>query len=318
MRSRSINVQINLDSIRTAAASIRRKTGVRLIAVIKADAYGLGARRVADALADIADDFAYFNLAEAREVGRPGIVLGPPEGAPADYRELNLRPSIGTIADAQRFAGNAVALAIDVGMQRFGAPPEIIDELLRITAAREAHAHTVTPEGVAALSRAAAGRIAFLHAAASSLLDDPSAWLHAVRPGVALYRGAMRVSTRLHSVRETPGASVGYSGFHAARVGIILAGYCNLLRPAPVMMNGRKQELLEVGMNSSFVSVDSADRIGDEVVLLGGGISECELAGRLNCREHEVLCRYGSMGQRSYVLSGVVAPAAREAVLADA
>lgn len=317
MRSRSITVQVNLDTIRAAATAIRRKTGVKLIAVIKADAYGLGARRVADALADIADDFAYFSVAEARDVGRPGIVLGPPEGNPADYRELNLRPSIGTIADALRFAGNPVALAIDVGMQRFGAPGELVDELLRLTAAREAHAHTVSPQGAAALVSAAAGRIPLLHAAASALLNEPTTWLDAVRPGVALYRGALRVSTPLHTVRETGSAGVGYSGFHATRVGIILAGYCNLLRPTPIMLNGRRQELLEVGMNSAFVSVDARDQPGDEVTLLGDGITEAEVAERLNCREHEVLCRYGSMGQRSYIQSDADTPAAREPILAD-
>lgn len=317
MRSRSITVNINLDTIRTAAETIRRRTGVKLIAVVKADAYGLGARRVADALADIADDFAYFSVAEAREVGRPGIVLGPPEGEPADYRELNLRPSIGTVVDARRFVGSPVALAIDVGMQRFGAAPTSVDELIRITAAREAHAHAVTPHGVAALREAAGGRIPFLHAAATALLNDSSAWLQAVRPGLALYRGAMRVTARLHSVRETSGA-IGYSGFHAARVGIILAGYCNFLRPAPVLINSRRQELLEIGMNSSFVSIDASDRPGDEVTLLGDGVSEAELASRLGCREHEVLCRYGSMGPRSYTLSGSCMPAPREAALADA
>lgn len=316
MRSRAISVQVDLDAIRAAAADVRRRTGVKLIAVIKADAYGLGARRVADALSDIADDFAYFNVAEAREVGRPGIVIGPPEGDPADYRELNLRPSIGTAADARRFTGMPVSLAIDVGMQRFGAAADQFDDLLRITGAREAHAHAVTPAGAARLREIVAGRVPFLHAAATALLEEPAAWLNAVRPGLALYRGALRVSTRLFSVRETSGP-IGYTEFRTPRVGIILAGYCNFLRPGPIIVNGRPQQLLEVGMNSSFVSVDPSDRAGDEVILLGDGLTESTLAQHLNCREHEVLCRYGSMGPRSYVFHGQPMQAVRAEALAD-
>jgi alanine racemase len=68
-----------------------------------------------------------------------------------------------------------------------------------------------------------------------------------------------------------------------------------------VLINGRPQRLLEVGMNTSFVSVDAGDKPGDEVVLLGDGLSEATLAAHFGCREHEVLCRYTSMGPRQYV-----------------
>ena len=62
MRSPHVSVAINLDAVRHAGEQIRVQTGVALIAVIKADAYGLGAERVADTLAAIADEFAYFSL----------------------------------------------------------------------------------------------------------------------------------------------------------------------------------------------------------------------------------------------------------------
>jgi len=85
MRCPLVQVAVNLDQVRAAAEAIRARTGVGLIAVIKADAYGLGAPRIADALASVVTDFAYFAVSEAREVGRPGLVLGPPEGDPAEY-----------------------------------------------------------------------------------------------------------------------------------------------------------------------------------------------------------------------------------------
>lgn len=300
MRTPLVNVSVNLDAIRSAAESIRRATHVGLIAVIKADAYGLGAAPVADALAPVVDELAYFSLAEARELHRPGIVLGPPLGDPAEFRELQVRPAVGNRADAERFAGLPVAIKVDTGMQRFGCPPEQLDDVAGRSHVHEYFSHAVTLEAIERLRAACAGRGAPLHAAATSLLDEPRAWFDAVRPGLALYRGAVRVSTRLQCVRATAGP-IGYTGFHAPRVGVVLAGYSNHVLPGPVLINGRRQQLLEVGMNTSFVSVDPADRTNDEVVLLGDGLTEAELAAYFHSREHEILCRYTSMGMREYV-----------------
>jgi len=299
-------VTINLDQVRAAAESIRAKTGVGLIAVIKADAYGLGAPRIADTLASVVDQFAYFSVGEAREVGRPGLILGPPEGDPAEFRELNLRPAVASRAAAAKFAGMRVAIKVDTGMQRFGCRPEDLDDLVARCEVEDFFSHAVTIEAIRRLRAACGGRGRPIHAAATCLLDQPESYFDAVRPGLALYRGAVRVSTRLQSVRQTSGP-VGYSGFHCPRVGIILAGYSNLLAPAPVLINGRPQKLLEVGMNTSFVSVDPRDRSGDEVVLLGDGLTEAALAAHLRVREHEILCRYTAMGPRHYLTRGRVA-----------
>lgn len=352
MRSKHVQVTVNLDSIRANSEDIRRRTGVTLIAVIKADAYGLGAPRVADALASIADDFAYFNIDEAREVVRPGIVLGPPDADPSVFRELALRPCVGALDDARRFRQLPSVLNVDTGMQRFGCDPLQVDELLAVGNFVEACTHTTDARGAALLYNACSGRIPRLHAAASGLVDahihrdfaspatdkpdvsilpapppfvgpsranphsstSPTALAHphpvfldAVRPGYALYRSALRVTTRLTGVRDTRGPA-GYSRFNCPRIGVILAGYSNGVRSAPVLINGRRQNLLEIGMNTSFVSVDPLDRDRDEVVLLGDGLHESELASHFHCRPHEILCRYASMGPRSYLGSRAPTP----------
>jgi alanine racemase len=300
MRCPQVQVVINLDQVRAAAETIRARTGVGLIAVIKADAYGLGAPRVADALASAVSEFAYFAVSEAREVGRPGLVLGPPDGDPAEYRELNLRPAVASRAGAQKFAGMRVAIKVDTGMQRFGCPPEDLDDLAARCEVEDYFSHAVTLEAIERLRSACAGRGRPLHAAATCLLEQPTAWFDAVRPGLALYRGAVRVSTRLHAVRDTAGP-IGYTGFRWARVGLILAGYSNFIQPGPVLINGRRQMLLEIGMNTSFVSVHPTDKPGDEVILLGDGLTETALADHFHVREHEILCRYTAMGPRHYV-----------------
>ena len=299
MRSKHIAVTIDLDRIRASAEEIRAKTGVPLIAVVKADAYGLGAVRVAEVLQSVVDDFAYFTLDEAREVGRPGLVMGPPDGEPGEYRELQLRPSVSNRAEAARFAGLTVAINVDTGMQRFGCLPEELDDLLACCSAREVFTHAVDASSAELLASLRKGRPLIMHAAATSLLDCPEAWLDAVRPGLALYAGAVRVSGRLIAVRE-PRGPVGYTRFERSRVGIMQCGYANGMRVATVIINGRRQRVLEVGMNTCLVSVDRSDRPGDEVVLLGDGLAEAELAAELKVRPHEVLCRYTELGVRRY------------------
>lgn len=303
MRTKHITVQIDLDRVRASAEEIGRRTRVAVVAVVKADAYGLGALRVCDAISSAVNEFAYFYASEAREVGRGGLVIGPPDGTPDDYRELRLRPTIGTIADAERFRGMPIAVNIDTGMQRFGCEPDEIERIAACASIPEYHTHAASIEQVRKLVELCEGRKGRRMAASSSLISEPSAWLDGVRPGVSLYRGAMRVSSRIVAVRDLTGPA-GYTRFESRRVGIMLGGYSNHLQSAPVLVNGRRQMMLEVGMNTCFVSLDPADKVGDEVVLLGDGLSEADVAKHLSIREHEVLCRYGSSGNRVYGTRG--------------
>ncbi len=299
MRSPYVDVVVDLDHVRASAESIRRNTGVALIPVIKADAYGLGAVQVADALATVASEFAYFYIDEARQVRRPGLALGPPLGDPAEYRELSVRPTIGRLADADRFAGSPVCIEVDTGMQRFGCGGEQLDALAARCDVQDYMTHAVAIEGVQRFVELVGHRGRPKHAACSTLLHRPEAWLDAVRPGFALYRGAVRVSTRLVALRATK-TPIGYTGFETPRVGIVLCGYASGLRPGPVLINGRQQHVLEVGMNTCFVSADARDEVGDEVVLLGDELTEQALAIHHQIRPHEVLCRYTAMGPRRY------------------
>lgn len=299
MRSPHVQVTIDLDRVRASAEAIRRRTGVSLIAVIKADAYGLGAPQVADALAGVADEFAYFSLDEARVVARPGLALGPPLGDPDAYRALRVRPAISTLADAERFRGIPVAIKVDTSGQRFGCPPDELDALSARCTVHDYFTHATTVEAARRLRETCGHRGRPIHAALSCLLDCPEAWLNAVRPGLALYQGAVRVTTRLSAVHTLTGP-VGYTGVFAPRIGVFLAGYSNFVRPGPVLINGRRQQILETGMNTSYVTVDPADRPGDEVILLGDGLTEEELAAHFATRPHEILCRYTSMGVRCY------------------
>jgi len=299
MRSEHISVTIDLERVRANAERVRQRCGVALIAVVKADAYGLGAVQVVAALDSVADGFACFSLEEARALKRPCLVLGPALGDPAEYRALGATPTIATPAEAERFAGGSVAINVDTGMQRFGCAPAALDAICEIAHPTDIFTHAVDESSASLLYEVGQGRKARLHAAATSLLDCAGARLDAVRPGLALYRGAVRVTARLHMPRDCTGP-IGYTHFRRRRVGILLAGYSHGITRGPLRINGRVQEIVEVGMNTSFVTVDEADREGDEIVLLSDELNEAELARHAGTREHAILCRLASCGLRTY------------------
>ena len=310
LRSRHVTVRVDLAAVRANARAVAAATGVTVIAVVKADAYGLGAGEVARAVADLVDGFYVFDLAEAvaydlRSTGRPTLALLADSPNPDDYLAHRVRPAVWTPESAAVLRRAEPVLSVDTGQQRFGVSltdPAAVDAVLAAAggAITEAFTHATRPEQAAALAAALRGRMNTLHAAGTALIEqDPAAALDAVRPGLALYRGAVRTSAPLVAVADAAGPA-GYTGFEVARHGVILAGYSNGLRAGPCAVNGRPARLLEVGMQSAFVECSAGDRVGDEVVLLGDGIAEQDVAASWQCTPHEVVLRMTGMGERTY------------------
>ena len=196
----TLSVKVDLSRVADNARGIRALTGVRLLAVVKADAYGLGAKQVVRALAEIVDGFCVFRLQEAIDAEiwtntrKETIALGPDDGASAsDYLAAGVRPAVWTEVQATSLRDARPLLAVDTGMQRFNSPPEQIDRVLLAGGCDEAFTHAISLLQVARLKEIAGGRRLKLHAAGSSLLDEPMSWLDAVRPGLALLsRGGTR------------------------------------------------------------------------------------------------------------------------------
>src|SRR5690606_24807436 len=126
------------------------------------------------------------------------------------------------------------------------------------------------------------------------------AWLDRVRPGLALYVNAVRVTAKLVDVRESNGP-IGYTGFRARRHGVILVGYSNGLRKGPASVNGIRTTLREIGMQSAFVDLtDVRARVGDEVVLLGDESPARVVADGWQSSCQEVLCHLCAAGLKQY------------------
>jgi alanine racemase len=150
--------EIDQDALRHNAGIVRERagSGVQLIAVVKANAYGHGMAGVAKALGNAAQLFGVANLEEAqtlrKEVWQPIIVLGPV--LPSERRSIaeeGLIPSVSTFEEAQEFeraakdAPVAINLVIDTGMGRMGVPQaEAIELFKKIAALSKVKIHSLS------------------------------------------------------------------------------------------------------------------------------------------------------------------------------
>ena len=307
--SAHVSVQVDLPRVRQNVELIARRTGVPIIAVVKADAYGLGARQVAKAIGDLVDGFYVFDAAEAMRyalfdlTGRRTIVLRGDSPDAADYLARRIQPVAWTEDRARALRPMHPIVSVDTGQQRFGCDRALLRQIAAAGDIQEAMTHATTVAQASSLKRALddAGLVPCrAHAAGSSLLDQPAAWLDTVRPGLAMYRGAVRVTTHLVEARDSTGPA-GYGGFVVNRHGVILAGYSNGLRPGPCLVNGRPSRVLEVGMQSAFVECAAGDRAGDEIVLLGDGVELDAIASQWRTSQHEALLRLAELGPKNYV-----------------
>ena len=127
-------VQIDLDAIRDNLRSVREKSGCKVMSVVKADAYGHGAVRVARHLCNDCAFFGVSSVAEALELRQAGLdnpilILGhtPVDGFPQAVT-LGIRIAMFRMEDALALSREAtrqgktayVHLAVDTGMNRIG------------------------------------------------------------------------------------------------------------------------------------------------------------------------------------------------------
>src|SRR3712207_1098731 len=138
-------VDVDLGALRRNGAAIAARAGVPLLPMVKADAYGLGAVRVARALEEL--DPWGFGVATVREgeelrragIARPIVVLTPLLPTEVDARgRARLRPALESRESNERWGvtGEPWHLSIDTGMSRAGIRwtqvPDIRDVLERL------------------------------------------------------------------------------------------------------------------------------------------------------------------------------------------
>ena len=221
-------VEIDLGALQRNGAAVARRAGVPLLPMIKADAYGLGAKGALRAL-DVLEPWGYgvatvIEGEELRDLGvaRSIVVFTPLlEGELARARSARLTPSLGFPHEIEawlRAGGASWHLAIDTGMSRAGIPWREIDQIAQL-------AELAPPEG------------AFTHFHSAELDDGTMA----AQEG--LFREAIsRLPSRprlLHTDNSAAFARKGRSVWDLVRPGIFLygvgSGSTAAIQPEPVV-----------------------------------------------------------------------------------
>ena len=234
-------------------------------AVVKADGYGLGARRVAEALCrEGCADFFVATLAEGLDIAdRPGeaaiyVLSGPLDADDAGRMAANgLTPVLNDFAQAarwRRYGHLPAAVHVDTGMHRLGFDYETFDAArfdgLHVSLVLS-HLANADRRGDPLSDRQAAryAALARLFPGARTSLGNSAGVLSGIdsdvaRPGIVLYggnpfstgRSPMRpvasLEARAVALRTVgPGEPVGYGGTfrtdHETRIAVLGVGYAD-------------------------------------------------------------------------------------------
>ena len=217
--------EVDLSALRENLAWLRDRIGpdVKIMTVVKADAYGHGLKQIAALLMQSGTDiFGVANLAEARSIrsvgkGWPILMLGAclPDEVETAVRD-DVMPTISTFEEAQWFSQTAIKLhktveahlKVDTGMGRLGVAAdqalELITRMLSLPdfKLQGIYTHYATVEDNAEVTRRQARQfrqlmtqlqqagihVPLVHANSSGgLVYEPDTVFNLVRPGLLVY-----------------------------------------------------------------------------------------------------------------------------------
>ncbi|MDR1996715.1 MAG: alanine racemase, partial [Candidatus Margulisbacteria bacterium] len=310
------------------------------------DAYGHGAVPVARRLWRAGVNyFGVAWLSEAAELRAGGItapilLLSQPDpGYIARIAELDVVQTVYDYAFVERLNAAAgrrvkVHIKVDTGMNRIGVKPEHLPELLlkikdlpRIEVEGlfthlaclddSARRQLALFDSCAAAARQLLPEIKYLHAASSmAALQFPEAHYSMVRLGIALYRGALTLKSRVVAVKTIqPGETVSYGATFVAerptRIATISIGYADglsrlLSNRGAVLIRGRKSPLRgNICMDMCMAEAAADVEAGDEVVIIGRQgeqeITAQELADLTGTIDYEIMCGIGKRVPRVFL-----------------
>ena len=334
---RRSEITIDLSALRRNVRRLREAAGdAELWAVVKADAYGHGAKDVAGAaLAAGAAALCVATVSEGEALRQRYpeariLVMGPLRAREAEGALRNRLEVTAHSGDLPR--GLPVHLKVDTGMGRWGmsseealrAPREGVVGLMTHLATADEEDESFARQQLERFGDLAGQFDGVVHHAANSAaaLRFPEARYDAVRCGVALYglspygddpaaHGLEPVlSWRSHvALVKTlaPGESTGYGrrfvAERAARIGLVPVGYGDGFRRgltgAEILVGGKRRRVVgSISMDAFAVELEDEPE-GTEVTLIGNGLLVEEHARRLGTINYEVTCGIRSAPERA-------------------
>jgi len=302
-------VEVSRSRLQENVAAIRNhlSPSTRIIAVVKANAYGHGIQHVSKGLADCGiDDFTVATLEEGVELrtyvpkGKILVLHGCLEGEEQTFREHDLTAAL--FDDRNPPDDMKVEVKIDTGMTRLGVPWQEAKVLVPGLTAQITglFSHFASSDQDADFTQLQLKRFQEAtsdlpyprHISNSGGLQFPEAQLDAVRLGLILYgispcpaldfvRPILQWKTRTLTIRQVPkGEPIGYYGTFVTQrdslIGVLPVGYADgynrlLSNQGQVKIQGELAPVMgQISMD--LVSVDLTDipdpTVGEEVVLL--------------------------------------------------
>lgn len=367
-------VEVNLNNVDYNIKQIKKKVGEdrQIIGVVKADGYGHGAPQIAKVLLDNGVSMlAIAALSEAIALRKEGftcpiIMLGlTPELYHQTILDYDITAVVSSFENAAHLSQLAVQagkrpeilVAVDTGMGRIGFLPEAesVPQVVQISKLpgikiKGLFSHFATADEkdkayakgqldkynkFADLLIAAGIPLEFRTLANSAaIMEIPSAYFDAVRPGIILYgcypshevdqnqlsiKPVMSVKANIiHLKKVGPGFSVSYGRkFTTERdslIGTLALGYAdgfprNLSgKGGRVIVNGVYAPIIgNICMDQCMIDVTDVPnvKLGDEVVLIGTqgdkSILADEIADKTGTINYEVTCRFALRLPRVYV-----------------
>lgn len=362
--------EIDLDALAHNMRRVREVTdkNAKIMAVIKANAYGHGAPETYRVLRDNgADCFAVATLQEAIVLREGGVketilILGyVPAEATESLLAYNVMPTVFDVQTAQAMAAAATAagktlrvhIKLDTGMSRIGFSAEAemqaktveqIENISRLDGLKidgifshfscadtDSTYTDLQYERFMQVCDALAARqvqVGLRHICNSAgIVLEPKKHLDMVRPGIILYglhpdsatvgkidlKPAMTWRARITHIKEIKkGTPISYGNTYLAprdmRVGTVCVGYADgyarIMSGNAVMLAGgqRVQQIGRICMDQCMIDLTNVHTIhvGDEVVLIGEGVSADDMARLCDTINYEVVCDVGARVPRIY------------------
>ena len=301
----------------------------KLIAVVKADAYGHGAAEAAAAIKNYASAYAVATECEARALLGAGISKDILILHPYAFPSIEAANVVYALSDPKRaaaFAGRRVAIKFNTGMNRFGADGEaaktLVEKAVKYAAVHSVFTHlrnagdgNITAAQYAEFERMTAGLNFPKHIASSgAIAEEEKRHTGIIRCGIALYGGAsgceyaMKIFAEIIETRRlTKGSGVGYGNFstdrdvYAAVIDIGYShGYRRLSSERHVYYGGKRRKVLAVCMDCSIIECDAYAKPGDAVEIMGEHISPQEISRSFGTNEYEVFTALGAKFECNY------------------
>ena len=331
---------VDLDALAENWRALDRQSAVETAAVVKADGYGMGAARVAKALAKAGVRRFFVAVAEEAAVLRAvlgsepiiHVFSGHMEGDTPLIADLGLIPMLNSPDQIARhnatLPGHAFGLQLDTGMNRLGlepydwSPEMAADASLVIShlaCADDPNDATNAAQLATFLDMTAGLPVPRSLAATGGILLGPEYHFDLTRPGIGLFGGAPFDAAQTVATLDLPvvqtrklkaGETVGYGNTWVAKTDAVIAtvsaGYADGLIRA---MSGKA--LLYAGttpcklagrvsMDLLTVDVTHLDIVPDTLTLLGPQQSVDELAEAAGTIGYEILTSLGQRYKRVY------------------